>query len=332
MKRGEVSIGVLISILAVLISFFVLMVFLLGIAGLATVEVVDKACEASVALRSENAVAINTNDDTIAARVSISPFLCKTIIKDIPEKDKKTGFLFFKKKETPQEQIQYELAEHLKSCWQQMGQGRFNPIFSSVQWSGEPEARCFTCFDISLKEPIDVKEFYNEYLVTTPVKVNDPESPTYLEYLTTDGGCGYLFLPSEIKPFERYGITYMGPGNLKFTGDHWEWTVGGGVAAGTAGGYLTFIGITAAAGAVGIPLTTGVVLGGTVIGAAVSSYTGVRFVDYVYSGATSLYEWGRNLFVGVDGDRELQKNCAGILMQPISKTPDSCFYYDIKII
>jgi len=161
----------------------------------------ENLCHDSVALRAKTAI---THDGILDKEVIKSiPALCKTIDKKI------TG---------DREEIKEQIAHKMARCWWMFGEGRYEELLDSSQFSLLPslfsfdrsKSKCFVCYNIMIDEkninPIPVWEM-QEYMDTH----NYPGSNiTYMQYIQSYGGPGKIVFGTPlIYPQTGYGISMM---------------------------------------------------------------------------------------------------------------------------
>lgn len=228
MNKKAMEIGLLVTILAVIISFFLIFVTVTRAFAGAEEKQAETLCQDSVALRSITALQIGTES---SAGLKAVPLLCKTIDKKI------SG---------TKEAVLKTFAEKMARCWQMFGEGRYDTnIFAGTNILGS-ESQCFMCYtliveessDFTGKDSISGEEFAN-FLRTQPYPHR--KDFNYLDYFQYGGGNGFvlgIFTEEGIKPNHAYAIAY------KARSEECGWCsyfLGGGAGAATLGGLSILV-------------------------------------------------------------------------------------------
>jgi hypothetical protein len=320
MAKAEVTVSYLVMILIALITGTLIILFVIGIAPIASTEVVDTVCKGSVATRSADAVRLGIGD-TVVGEVSPLPLLCSTAQKDLPEEKKKASIFLKKSKKEKSLELQRQLAEHIAGCWDTFGRGKFNPLFAAARYTDAKEGKCFTCYDFSLDQPLNVDSFYTEFLTQETYIANEEKDKefTYAEFITKSGGCGYLHLPTKINAVERYGIMFIGPkSSTEFLTDLYDQNKEGTLAGGYVGAKAGLL----ATSWVPIP---GARLVGGVGGFLIGGYYGAKSQESTSSTITDFFAY---YFPSIrNGESPLLKeSCAGIMVAPIRDISQECLF------
>jgi len=160
-RKKALAFSTIIGILVVIASFIAITFVITHFFGKAEAATAETVCRASVAAREKTTQRLEIADVKVA-EIHLTPLLCKTIDKKIPEK-----------KDAKKEDVMREFAESMVRCWWMFGDGLIDDVFKE----GSPiKKNCFICHIAitgktdEFKNEISSEEF-SEYLVNTPYKI-----------------------------------------------------------------------------------------------------------------------------------------------------------------
>ncbi len=339
----------LVSVLIVLFSIIVLISIIYVIAPKGTEKVNETACAASVGYRSQSSVEVSK-----VGKFSGGPLLCRTQVTELGKEKKTMVSKIIPKKDTlasTLERSNVQLAENIKNCWKMMGQGKYP--FSSDKVILGSELQCFTCYDVaypaSIKSPVNSIKYQDEYLngkyAVMPKKKDKSDGVKYMDYITKSGGCGYLIMPQELNPGERYGIVFVG--NLQ--GFYGEWMGIGLLAAGAIAvpGVKTAASFTARGFfALGSRLLAAVGGGSLAVGTVAVAATGYGLKRLYDSSTYNAVESDLDnalkepdaterakLVRGVieKKQKDFKEKCQGIWILPTNTIPEKCYIKPVRV-
>jgi len=215
-KKSTIEFTVVLFILAVL-SLIIISSSIVLFFSRAEDVTAETTCRGSVAARAKFSI------EPPGGKISFSPLLCKTQDKELP----KTG-------ET-EEDVKKDMAELVKRCWWQFGNGLVDNVFHA--WGGGPgsEHYCFVCYTFTIKDKgkTITQTDLNNYLSQTYVKkkqydkeskeIKDVELYTYTTYVQSSGGAGKIIIDAkEFKTGEQYAIGFVSP-HFFFDLGYYEW-------------------------------------------------------------------------------------------------------------
>jgi len=217
-KKGMTA-GFIVSIMITLIAFIVISGVLLRFVNQDDNTEAEMLCKQSIALRVATTIKLGSEDSwAIKAKLKPVPALCRTI-------DKRTT--------GDREKIKKEVADSMARCWEMFGEGKYEELLHSSDFSiipavfdfGETENKCFNCYTINIAQddikggPIMAGEMEN-YLTTHKYK---NKGKTYLDYIQTYGGPGrVVFTVPAILPREGYAISMMPKNREVGDGEAWK--------------------------------------------------------------------------------------------------------------
>ncbi len=228
LKKGSMARENLISLILLLATAALLIGFVSKSMAKSSEKAPEVLCRTSVFLR-EKAYLLQKN-------VKLLSLNCKTIGKDLP-KDKNSN----------KEDIEREMAELVRRCWWEFGNGLAKNVFNEVGGSAIRNS-CFVCYSFTIKKSGDFDEtntiskedferFLNEKKIRSLIIKNKNMEKTDTEYSYTDyvqrkDGPGKIivavdsFVPLGTKrEVSRYAIAFVSP----------EWAV-------DSNWYKTFVG------------------------------------------------------------------------------------------
>jgi len=219
MNKKGITAGFIVSIMITMIAFIVISGVLLRFTNQGDDFEAELLCKQSIALRVATTVKIGSEDSWgIKAKLKSVPALCRTI-------DKRTT--------GNREKIKKEVADSMARCWEMFGEGKYEELLHSSDFSvipavfdfGETDNKCFNCYTINIAQddikggPIMAGEM-EDYLTTHKYK---NKGKTYLDYIQTYGGPGrVVFTVPAILPREGYAISMMPKNREVGDGEAWK--------------------------------------------------------------------------------------------------------------
>jgi len=180
-RKKALAFSTIIAILVVIASFIAITFVITHFFGRAEAATAETVCRASVVARERTTQQITVKGYEVA-EVQLTPLLCRTIGKDIPQK-----------KDAKKEDVMREFAESMVRCWWMFGDGLIDDVFKE----GSPTTNnCFMCHVVvtgktnEFKEEISRKEF-SEFLMETPYKiaVESDRCKNLGGHCAAEGGC-----------------------------------------------------------------------------------------------------------------------------------------------
>ncbi len=204
-KRADLGEKFIITIIILIVSFLLILAVIKNMVSKADDITGELICRGSVAARA------NFYIGTTGEKQSMAPLLCKTKDKDVPLVSKGAN----------KEAMEKDMADLVKRCWWQFGNGLVDNMFDDVLFGNE---KCFVCYVAKMNMPgtTITRDEFSTYLSQTYVTpkqedkktsdMKDVTQYTYTTYVQSSGGNGKIVISMDkFEPMEQYSIAIVSP-------------------------------------------------------------------------------------------------------------------------